>query len=120
MFHLSPRTGPISCPPNATLQARGIAGARYERTLFPVACKQLLGRADAEDFTAVPPAGVPPIFRERTPLRQVFQLFHGLVASRTTSSTIWAAGRRRVDRGVRLFIAPDRDKGDHFPPARTR
>jgi hypothetical protein len=29
--------------PNATLQARGIAGARYERTLFPVACKRLLG-----------------------------------------------------------------------------
>jgi len=29
--------------PNATLQARGIAGARNERTLFPVACKRLLG-----------------------------------------------------------------------------
>jgi len=29
--------------PNATLQARGIAEARNERRLFPVACKRLLG-----------------------------------------------------------------------------
>jgi hypothetical protein len=29
---------------NAALQARGAAGARYERRLFPVACKRVLGR----------------------------------------------------------------------------
>src|SRR5919198_325347 len=28
--------------PNATHQARGTAGARHERTLFPVACMRLL------------------------------------------------------------------------------
>ena len=28
--------------PNAALQARGAAGARYERRLFPVACKRVL------------------------------------------------------------------------------
>ena len=33
----------VGCSPNARFQARGIAGARYERTLFPVACKPLLG-----------------------------------------------------------------------------
>src|SRR5881409_2382301 len=32
---------------NATLQARGIAGARHERTLFPVACTRLLGASAA-------------------------------------------------------------------------
>ena len=37
--------------PNATLQARGIAGARDERTLFPVALQALVrcfSRADEE------------------------------------------------------------------------
>ena len=34
-------TAPLA--PNATLQVREIAGARNERTLFPVTCKRLLG-----------------------------------------------------------------------------
>ena len=36
-------SGNVIVKPNATLQARGIAGARNERTLFPVACKRWLG-----------------------------------------------------------------------------
>ena len=35
--------------PNATLQARGIAGARHERTLFPVALQALVRRCARMD-----------------------------------------------------------------------
>ena len=34
---------PYLLEPNAALQARGAAGARNERRLFPVACKRWLG-----------------------------------------------------------------------------
>src|SRR5882724_10768568 len=40
--------------PNATLQARPIAGARYERRLLGVACKRLLGAAPGRTL-ALPP-----------------------------------------------------------------
>lgn len=36
-------SGVADCTDNAALQARGIAEARHERTLFPVACKRLFG-----------------------------------------------------------------------------
>ena len=37
--------------PNATLQARGMAGARHERTLFPVALQALVRRGRGRDGT---------------------------------------------------------------------
>jgi hypothetical protein len=36
------RTPQQKLEPNATLQVREIAGARHERTLFPVTCKRLI------------------------------------------------------------------------------
>lgn len=41
--------------PNAAHQARGMAGARNERTLFPVACMRLLGTRPGTDSPLASP-----------------------------------------------------------------
>ena len=45
-------SGFLSAPlaPNAAAQARQTAGARYERTLFAVACSRLLGKGLGRDY----------------------------------------------------------------------
>ena len=50
--------------PNARLQALGIAGAKNERRLLPVACKPLFGPA------APPTLGLPGPLALRRPLRR--------------------------------------------------
>ena len=73
---------------NATLQARREAGARYERTLYAVACKRLLGRVRP---TALPGEwSLVRLVRRRAPARQDQDAQFSHVASFATSKLFQA------------------------------